>query len=71
MNTAPPLPAKLSGYPSVPKYSTQEQEERSGMEVQRNTENVLNVDSTYKRYLYMCGFVFILSFEKGEHGALK
>ena len=66
MNTAPPLPSKLSGNPSVPKNSTQEQEEYSDMEVQRNTENVLNlnVDSTYKRYLCMCVFGFILSFEK-------
>ena len=38
------------------------------MEVQRNTENVLNLnlndDSTYKRYLCTRDFGFILSFEK-------
>ena len=55
LKTAPSLPSKLPGNPSVPKNSTQEQEEYSDMEVQWNTENVLNlnlnlnlnVDSTY------------------------
>ena len=68
-----------TGNSSLPKNSTQEQEYCSDMEVQRNTENVvnLNVDSIYKLYLCMCVFGFILSFLSFEkkmstaHSALK
>ena len=53
--------AQSSGNPSVPKNSTHGQEEYSNMEVQQNTENVLNlnVGNTHKRYLCLCECVYL------------
>ena len=50
---APPVPSKLSGYPNVPKNSTQRKEvvfkeKNIDVEIQRNNKNVR---STHRRYL--------------------
>ena len=67
VNTAPPVPSKVSGNSSVPKNSTQEQEDVLKQICRVATEHRKFSEHKQAIPLYIRFSCFILSFDKGEH----